>query len=616
MILELESIADHLDHGRDELALSGLIDLSPPEPHADTSHVRDALWTRVLLHGSVPGWTLKERMEAAQLIAIPNNMAALGDEDLNRFAKLHVRGNRNALAGIIATHCLAPYLDRLHGNTLLLLLSFSTELQLTKLASLIWKTCLQRIPEFFPPLSLVSSHIGLTDHERADSLHDLQVRCRDADRQDLADLLEVYKPVLLGGNFLSMLKAAREMLTQPLLNQFAHQFGWMRLTDDDLDAAEDFFSTLENEGTSSHRYIKMWRAALSAQWPDVARLAAKPGNDGSPHELRCYASAASFAQGDFSSAKRQTDQIRNDDNTPWYIKDFAAQIAAGGRLREEGEAFHSPSALAKPGAGRPVAQSLWVTSDLPWSVRLSIQSFLANGWRYQLYVYDEPSNVPADVELLDATRILPRSAVFRESRRSGVHAGSFGAFSDLFRYALLHLRGGLWVDTDTINLKLFEPQGTRLLATESYAPGITGLNGSLIAAPAGDPLIALALERSQHLIDSQEVNFARIGPSVLADLVADFGAQRFTLLAPDVQNPVPCTQVRHFFHGPQELVSYLDDKHFANLHLFTETWRVAGLLSSSPPSSETAIGALYAGLLEADPAGLQFFDRLRSMHHG
>jgi hypothetical protein len=57
--------------------------------------------------------------------------------------------------------------------------------------------------------------------------------------------------------------------------------------------------------------------------------------------------------------------------------------------------------------GRPLAQSLRVGRKLRWIERLAIKSYLDNGWRFQLYAYDDPDNVPDGCEVLDAAAIIP-----------------------------------------------------------------------------------------------------------------------------------------------------------------------------------------------------------------
>jgi hypothetical protein len=75
-------------------------------------------------------------------------------------------------------------------------------------------------------------------------------------------------------------------------------------------------------------------------------------------------------------------------------------------------------------------------------------SFVANGHAVHLHAYDEVVGVPAGVTLLDASKILPASAIFHHAK-----SGSIAAFADLFRYRLLFASGGIWADTDMVCLR-------------------------------------------------------------------------------------------------------------------------------------------------------------------
>ena len=95
-------------------------------------------------------------------------------------------------------------------------------------------------------------------------------------------------------------------------------------------------------------------------------------------------------------------------------------------------------------------QGLWVGTSLPIMQRLSLTSFLANGHAYDLYVYDDISDIPTGVRLRDAREIMPASEIFRNASHD-----TFATFSDIFRYRLLFERGGWWSDTDVICLRPF-----------------------------------------------------------------------------------------------------------------------------------------------------------------
>src|SRR5258705_11250485 len=101
----------------------------------------------------------------------------------------------------------------------------------------------------------------------------------------------------------------------------------------------------------------------------------------------------------------------------------------------------------------PPIQMLWIGSRLSALEQLSIRSFLANGHAVHLYAYGEVAGVPAGTTTRDAREILPEAEVFTYS--TGFGKGSPSAFSNYFRYKLLHERGGMWCDIDIVCLQPF-----------------------------------------------------------------------------------------------------------------------------------------------------------------
>ena len=91
-------------------------------------------------------------------------------------------------------------------------------------------------------------------------------------------------------------------------------------------------------------------------------------------------------------------------------------------------------------------QSLWIGERLSKIELLSIQSFLAHGHEYHLYVYADVGDVPSGVILKDAATVIPGDCIFTIK-------GSLSAFSDWFRHELLFAHGGYWVDLDVVCLR-------------------------------------------------------------------------------------------------------------------------------------------------------------------
>ncbi len=102
--------------------------------------------------------------------------------------------------------------------------------------------------------------------------------------------------------------------------------------------------------------------------------------------------------------------------------------------------------------------SLWIGDQLSALELLTIHSFLANGHKFKLWLYNELENeLPEGVETGDASTIIPASQVFayKNANTFGHGKGSYAGFSDIFRYKLLYEHGGWWVDMDITCLKPF-----------------------------------------------------------------------------------------------------------------------------------------------------------------
>ncbi|MGH6994981.1 MAG: glycosyltransferase, partial [Stellaceae bacterium] len=299
---------------------------------------------------------------------------------------------------------------------------------------------------------------------------------------------------------------------------------------------------------------------------------------------------------DTSKARTILDAVAADETAPPYLHARVAFVRLTAELVERGLPLPAdrPTRKFPPAIGRPLVQSLWVGRRLRWIERLAIKSYLDNGWRFQLYVYDDVEDVPSGCEILDAATIIPEGDVFAEGPGSGLHAGSIGAFSDLFRYRLLHERGGMWSDTDVINLRQFDPDGMKFVSTEVTDAGLITLNGAIMAAPAGDPFVARAYERAAALLRTDKMFFTRIGPYLLAELVVEMGVDTVELMPPDFLSPVSWMNTGSLLQ-PYETVAALPTMRAAtNLHVYTEMWRMLELGLDRPPPPETFLGRLYA----------------------
>jgi len=88
------------------------------------------------------------------------------------------------------------------------------------------------------------------------------------------------------------------------------------------------------------------------------------------------------------------------------------------------------------------------------------------------------AEVPDGVAIRDANEILPHDSIF--VYRTDPGRGNPSAFANLFRYKLLSMRGGWWVDADVFCLRPFDFATDLVFGLEG--PG--RVNSCVIKAPA------------------------------------------------------------------------------------------------------------------------------------
>jgi hypothetical protein len=95
--------------------------------------------------------------------------------------------------------------------------------------------------------------------------------------------------------------------------------------------------------------------------------------------------------------------------------------------------------------------ALWIGPELDILAGACLASFVEMGHAVRLYTYDVLRGVPPGVTVADAAQILPRDRVIIQKK-----TGSFALFSDRFRYEVLRLNCGGWIDCDLLCLRPIE----------------------------------------------------------------------------------------------------------------------------------------------------------------
>lgn len=169
---------------------------------------------------------------------------------------------------------------------------------------------------------------------------------------------------------------------------------------------------------------------------------------------------------------------------------------------------------------KQVAQFLWIGTPLSAIEQLCLRSFVNHGYEVHLYTYGEVANVPPGVRLLPAETILPASRIF--TYQKGFGRGSYAGFASLFRYHLLHERGGWWFDSDFVSIQALPEPADLLIATSHEGSHGVLANNCALYAPPRHPLIAwLRDEAEATLRQATDIGYGQIGPSLVQRLVRE-----------------------------------------------------------------------------------------------
>lgn len=220
-------------------------------------------------------------------------------------------------------------------------------------------------------------------------------------------------------------------------------------------------------------------------------------------------------------------------------------------------------------------QMMWVDGPLSALERLSIASFIRCGHPVHLYVYGEVGGVPEGATVLDGRSILPENRICRYGAAAGPGEGSLALFANIFRYALLNRRGGIWSDCDIVCLQPLQDamSDDYVIATEyrDRRRQMALANNCLLKAPAGSPFIAECNAVAMG-VEPEKSGWGELGPAMLTVMVRKHALERF--LAPPWRFcPLGWWEFRRVI---EDAVMQWPDVTLS-MHCFNEMWRRAGL---------------------------------------
>ncbi len=175
-----------------------------------------------------------------------------------------------------------------------------------------------------------------------------------------------------------------------------------------------------------------------------------------------------------------------------------------------------------------VANSLWIGEQLFPQHIISINSFLQNGFQYNLYVYGEVKNIPSGVNILDGNDMIPKEEIWYYQK--GFNKGSPSGFSNQFRFTLLAI-GGLWVDTDVVLLKNFNLDKPYIFISERNINGDIHPTSSVIYSESGTSSEKIWLEAIDNISyrNKARVIHGETGPELVTYLVKKYNLHDYVL---------------------------------------------------------------------------------------
>jgi hypothetical protein len=135
----------------------------------------------------------------------------------------------------------------------------------------------------------------------------------------------------------------------------------------------------------------------------------------------------------------------------------------------------------------PVVNALWIGDALDDTNAACLRSFALAGHRVLLHCYGSPRNVPPDVEVFDASALMPEDRIvyYKEN-------GSPSLFANLYRLKILEAGLGVYIDCDMFCLKPI-PQADYIFGYQTD----TELNNAVLKLPADSSMLREALAMTE-----------------------------------------------------------------------------------------------------------------------
>lgn len=215
----------------------------------------------------------------------------------------------------------------------------------------------------------------------------------------------------------------------------------------------------------------------------------------------------------------------------------------------------------------------WIGDTLPKVSQLSLKSFIDNNHEVILWTYNKNcKNIPSGTIIENAEEILPRTRIFHYNGLGDCRFGSYGGFSDIFRYYLLQKVGGWYCDTDVTCLKNFDSIPNNDYVFKPYYHGATG---NVLKTPSNNEFLKSCIEKTENEINENNKNWVK--PVVIfSEMIKKHNLENFivdkSLFGDDTKK-----DLYHYFE-----IGYTKNKiqlpeyaiHWSNEYVTTGAWDV------------------------------------------
>jgi hypothetical protein len=212
---------------------------------------------------------------------------------------------------------------------------------------------------------------------------------------------------------------------------------------------------------------------------------------------------------------------------------------------------------------------LWIGDALGSLERACLRSVQGQGHSLALYCYRQPSGVPENVEIRDASEVLPESSIIRHE------SGSVALFSDWFRYELLASGVGTWIDTDLYLVAPMDMDRPYLFGRQIVSPvrpwrwrARDSINGCVLRVPPESPMLPPLIGQFTDGSDLGQRRWGAAGPFALTEVAGRCGLISEALPS-EVFNPVPWYEAR-WIRDPKRALAEVVTKNTVAVQLWNE----------------------------------------------